>query len=115
MPRVFILGCLMVGLYLPWSPVRAANAPKHDAVATTKDDKPRSKAVDPERAKANAARTSRAKRPMVVVLALSGNYPETAGSPGLFGEMKPSLAAVVRRLDAAAADKDVARRLAEDR
>ncbi len=98
----------MVGLYLPWSPVRAADAPKHDAVATTKDDKPRSKAVDPERAKANAARTSRAKRPMVVVLALSGNYPETAGSPGLFGEMKPSLAAVVRRLDAAAADKDVA-------
>jgi protease-4 len=98
----------MVGLYLPLSPVRAADLPKHDPAASTKDDKPRSKAVDPERAKANAARTSRAKRPMVVVLALSGNYPETAGTPGLFGEMKPSLAALVRRLDAAAADKDVA-------
>ena len=82
MPRVFILGCLMVGLYLPWSPVRAADSPKDHAVATTKDDKPRSKAVDPERAKANAARTSRAKRPMVVVLALSGNYPERAGIAG---------------------------------
>ena len=43
-----------------------------------------------------------------MLLALSGSYPETAGTPGLFGEMKPSLAAVVRRLDAAAADKDVA-------
>ena len=42
------------------------------------------------------------------MLSLSGSYPETAGTPGLFGEMKPSLAALIRRLDTAAADKDVA-------
>jgi protease-4 len=106
MPRVFILGCLIVGLGLPWSTARAAESPKHDAVASQKGDQPRAEVQ--KRDKAKAARKSPARKPMVVLLSLSGNYPESAGTPGLFGDMKPSLGALVRRLDAAAADKEVA-------
>jgi protease IV len=48
------------------------------------------------------------KQPIVVSLALDGEYPEGPGSPGIFGDLAPSLGDVIRRLDAAAADKDVA-------
>lgn len=48
-----------------------------------------------------------AKKPAVVFITLKGEYPEGPGAPGLFGELQPSLAALVQRLDAAAADKDV--------
>jgi len=44
----------------------------------------------------------------VVQLILKGEYPEGANAPGVFGELQPSLAAVIQRIDAAAADKDVA-------
>ncbi len=44
----------------------------------------------------------------VVQLTLKGEYPEGATAPGLFGELQPSLAALIQRIDAAAADKDVA-------
>lgn len=48
-----------------------------------------------------------AKKPSIVVVTLKGEYPEGPGAPGLFGELQPSLAAVIQRLDAAAEDKDV--------
>ncbi|MBN2577477.1 MAG: signal peptide peptidase SppA [Pirellulales bacterium] len=44
----------------------------------------------------------------VVRFALRGEYPEGPKEPGLFGDLKPSLTALVERLDAAAKDKDVA-------
>ena len=47
------------------------------------------------------------KKPIVVCLTLDGEYPEGPGSPGIFGELEPSLGDIVRRIDAAAADKDV--------
>lgn len=108
MQRVFILGCLIVGLSLSLSMVQAANAPKHEtaAAAATKDDRPRSEGKKQDQAKAD--RKSINKRPMVVLLSVAGNYPEAAATPGMFGEMKSSLGALVRRLDAAAADKEVA-------
>jgi protease IV len=46
-------------------------------------------------------------KPIVVCLTLDGEYPEGPGSPGIFGELEPSLNDIVRRIDAAAADKDV--------
>lgn len=48
-----------------------------------------------------------AKKPTVVFMTLKGEYPEGPGAPGLFGELQPSLAVLVQRLDAAAADKDI--------
>ena len=59
--------------------------------------------------KTEAAKTTekQAKKPTVVQLTLKGEYPEGPGMPGLFGEMQPSLATLVQRMDAAAADKDV--------
>jgi protease-4 len=44
----------------------------------------------------------------VVRFTLKGEYPEGANAPGLFGELKPSLASLVERFDAVAKDKDVA-------
>jgi protease IV len=53
------------------------------------------------------AAKSAAKGPIVVSLTLDGEYREGPGSPGIFGDLEPSLGDIVRRLDAAAADKDV--------
>lgn len=47
------------------------------------------------------------KKSVVVALTLDGDYPEGPGSPGIFGDLEPSLASIVQRMDAAAADKDV--------
>ena len=40
-------------------------------------------------------------------MTLKGEYPEGAMAPGVFGELQPSLATLVERMDAAAADKSV--------
>ena len=48
-----------------------------------------------------------AKKPVVVQFTLKGEYPEGAMAPGVFGELQPSLATLVERMDAAAADKSV--------
>jgi protease IV len=48
------------------------------------------------------------KKPLVVQLTIRGEYPEGVRSPGLFGDLQPSLATVIQRIDAAATDKDVA-------
>ena len=52
-----------------------------------------------------AAKT--AKKPVVALLTLKGGYPEGTANSSLFGELRPSLATIVGRIDAAAADKDV--------
>ena len=59
-----------------------------------------------KKAKATAAKA--VKKTVVVVQTIEGEYAEGPTSPGVFGDMKPSLATLVQRLDAAAADKDVA-------
>ena len=64
--------------------------------------KPAEKAV-----KSPAKKEPAAKKPVVVLLTLKGEYPEGAGTPGVFGELQPSLATIIQRLDAAATDKDV--------
>ncbi len=43
----------------------------------------------------------------VVQFTIKGDYPEGPTSPGLFGELQSSLGHIIRRMDAAAADKDV--------
>ncbi len=45
---------------------------------------------------------------MVVLLTLKGGYPEGTTNSSLFGELRPTLASIVGRIDAAVADKDVA-------
>jgi protease-4 len=55
-----------------------------------------------------AQATASAKKPVVVILTLTGGYPEGARSPGLFGDMQPSLNSLIERMDAAAADASVA-------
>jgi protease-4 len=48
------------------------------------------------------------KKTLVVAMTLEGEYSEGPTAPGVFGDVKPTLAKLVERLDAAAADKDVA-------
>ena len=57
---------------------------------------------------AKAAAKAPVKKTVVVALTLEGDYPEGPTSPGVFGDLQPSLATLVQRLDAAAADKNVA-------
>jgi protease IV len=78
-----------------------AKAEKDKTAATDKSAKPAAKPTTP-------AEKKPAKKPVVVLLTLKGEYPERAAAPGLFGELQPSLANLVQRMDAAAADKDVA-------
>jgi protease-4 len=68
-------------------------------------DKPKEKAVAKKAAEKSAAKT--AKKPVVALFTLKGGYPEGTANSSLFGELRPSLASIVQRLDAAAADKDV--------
>ncbi len=64
-----------------------------------KTEKPVAKAEKP------AAKTT--KKPVVVLFTLQGAYPEGNANSSLFGELRPSLASIVQRMDAAADDKDV--------
>jgi protease IV len=48
------------------------------------------------------------KKPTVVLFTINGQYPEGTSAPELFGEMHPSLSSLIQRMDAAAADKNVA-------
>ncbi len=76
--------------------------------ADAKKKKPREAKTVAKTQKTEKSEEKSVKKPVVVLLTLKGEYPEGAGSPGLFGELQPSLAALVQRIDAAAADKDVA-------
>lgn len=57
---------------------------------------------------AKDAKKEAKKKPAVVRLTISGDYPEGPTALGMFGESQPSLSAVVEKLDQAAADKGVA-------
>jgi len=57
---------------------------------------------------ARAAPEKAKPKPKVVQFSLKGTYPEGPRSEGLFAELQPSLAAVIRRMDAAAGDDEVA-------
>ena len=81
---------------------KPAEKPAEKPVAAKPIEKP---AVKPVAVKAAVEKPS---KKLVVQLTLKGEYPEGATAPGLFGELQPALAAIVQRIDAAAADKDVA-------
>jgi protease IV len=84
-------------------------APKKETSSTAKDGE-KSKTVA-KKAKTTAPPAKAAEKttpkPQVVQFTLKGEYPEGAGAPGLFGELQPSLGTLIRRMDAAAGDKDV--------
>jgi protease-4 len=86
MRRYLLIGCIVSALALCFSSVEAAPPAK--------------------KAKTTAGKV--VKKTLVVVQTIEGEYAEGPTSPGVFGDMKPSLATLVQRLDAAAADKDVA-------
>jgi len=72
--------------------------------ATAKDKKDKKEEAGAEAVEQKAP----AKKVNVVQLRLRGSYPEGPTSLGLFGEMQPSLAATIRKIDQAAEDEDVA-------
>lgn len=75
-----------------------------------KDEKAAAKKSDGAKAKtevANADAKAAAKKSSVAEISLVGTYPEGPTQPGLFSELQPSLDDMVRRIDAAAGDKDV--------
>ncbi len=91
MRQPVLLACLTALLCLSLPAVQAAPPADKQKPAVAKPQKPK----------------PAPKPSLAVKLALSGDYPEGPGAPGVFGELKPSLATVIGRLDAAAADKDV--------
>jgi protease IV len=86
MRRYLLVGCIVSVLTLCLSSVEAA----------------------PPAKKAKPVVNKAEKKTLVVAMTLDGEYSEGPTSPGMFGDMKPTLARMVERLDAAAADKDVA-------
>ena len=57
---------------------------------------------------APAKKSQEVKKATVIRLRVRGSYPEGPVSMGLFGELQPSLAATIRRMEQAGEDKDVA-------
>ena len=86
MRRYFLVGCIVSVVALCLSSAEAA----------------------PAKAKGTKSAATKVVKKSVVVQTISGDYAEGPTSPGVFGDMKPSLATLVQRLDSAAADKDVA-------
>ncbi len=85
----------------------AAEAKKETEAAKPAEPPAKSDENTSKPAEKTAKPAEKTAKQTVVCLTLKGDYPEGPGVPGLFGEMQPSLAAVVQRMDAAAADKDV--------
>ncbi len=83
MRRLLVLGCMISVLCFPLSNAWAKKP------STTKTAK------------------SAADKPIIVSLTIKGGYPEGPESPGLFSEMQSSLAEMIERMDAAAADQNV--------
>ena len=81
MRRLLLLGCVVSLLVVCLSPAQGASPAKKTEKPATKNS--------------------------VVVLTLHGDYPEGPTSPGMFGNLKPSLASIIERIDDAAADNDV--------
>ena len=114
MRRVILLACAVA---LCCSPAFALGADKGKdkakQAAPVKKAAEKKKAADKPAAKKEksadkeAKDKKEAKKPTVVLLTLKGAYPEGTSHSSLFGELRPTLASIVERLDAAAADKDV--------
>jgi protease-4 len=76
--------------------------------AETKETKKEAEAAKPAEKTETAKPAEKTVKPQTIVqFTIKGNYPEGPSAPGLFGEMEPSLANIVQRMDAAAADKEV--------
>jgi protease IV len=88
----------------------AASDDKSDAdkAAPSRADKPKKEAKSKGEKAKSAARHAGAKKPIVVHFTITGSYPEGPTSLGLFGDMQPSLASAIERMDQAADDKTVA-------
>ena len=114
MRRVILLACAVA---LCCSPAFALGADKGKdkakQAAPVKKAAEKKKAADKPAAKKEksadkeAKDKKEAKKPTVVLLTLKGAYPEGTSHSSLFGELRPTLASIVERLNAAAADKDV--------
>ena len=95
-------------------PAEAAKAEeKAEAKGDEKQQEQPKEEAKPEEAKKTskskkADKAASEKKPAIVLLTIKGEYPETTSASGLFGEMQPSLAKLVQRMDAAAADDNVA-------
>ncbi len=124
MRRLALLGCAISLLFIYTATLQSAPVAEKEKPAVAKAEKPQSdvkkkdKAEDKTKAakgkKATAKKTKTAKgekaavkKPVVVKLTLGGDFPEGPAAPGLFGELKPTLAATIQRIDSAAKDKDV--------
>ncbi len=70
---------------------------------------PKAKAAEAKPSKRPASEKAEpAKKPTVVRFAIKGAFPEGPTSPGLFGDLQQSLATMIRRIDQAAEDDEVA-------
>jgi len=93
MQRVLIPGLMICLVCLPACYLRAAAV---EAKSET------------NKSKAKAVEIQETKKAKVVLLTIEGACPEGPKSEGLFGELQPSLSSVIRRMDAAAEDDQVA-------
>ncbi|MEN6404859.1 MAG: signal peptide peptidase SppA [Thermoguttaceae bacterium] len=85
----------------------AADQKKSDASAK-KSVAAEQKSGKPVEKKSVVAATKPAgEKPLLVRLTLKGDFPESAPTPGMFSELQPSLASIIERMDAAAADPNV--------
>jgi protease-4 len=137
MRRFVLLACVIALVCLPVATIQSApnSAKKEDTAAAKPQKSRRHRDQNKEKGKAKpeqgkdaatkaepvkdaaakakpAAKPSKpakkpATKPVVVLMTLKGDYPEGAGSPGMFGNLQPSLANLIQRMDAAAADKNV--------
>jgi protease-4 len=104
--------CLVCAIGLAHAQLQGAAA--EDAKETTQPqadkDKPSdAKAPPTDAGKAKPAEQPAAKRKVnVAQITLAGDYPEGPAVGGLFGELQPSLAKIIRRLEEAGEDKEVA-------
>ena len=97
----FCAWCLLLsgGVWAAETKTEAKTEAVKPADVKPADVKPADKPAEKKPAKKTA---------QVVRFTIKGDYPEGPSPPALFGEMQPSLATVIERMDEAAADKDVA-------
>ena len=111
----------------PNQPAKAdADKAKSEKAPSAKDSKHEDKSITgaSSRPEKPAGWTREAKKPLakkaekkatVVAFTIKGDYPEGPTQPGLFGEMQPSLATLIERMDQAAERQERRRRLAAHR
>lgn len=104
MQRLFLLAFAMLGCLVALPVSQAA-----PAAADQKETDPRAAAKIAATAKTGAADKPGNEKPgnKVVKFTLNGDYPEGPAETGALGDLRPSLAAIVQRMDAAATDNDI--------